>query len=137
MRATPKRIFLRAIAHAAVKRDDARMPEATEDLDLPSDLLAELARRDDNEGEWCAGTTVDALQDRECEGAGLSGARLCLGKDVAPGTERRYRELLHRGEGGPTELFHSAVEVARKRDQLFSFCGQQKSEPKCDSARCQ
>ena len=73
------------------------------------------------------GTTFDALQDRQCKGAGLAGAGLRLGKDVAPGAERRYRELLHRGEGGPAELFHSAVEVVGKRDQLFSFAGNKKA----------
>ena len=55
----------------------------------------------------------------------------------SPEMERRYRELLNGCEGGPSELLHSAVEVWGKRDQLISFAGQQKSEPKCDSARCQ
>ena len=112
------------------------MTEAAEDLDLAGDLLAELPRRYDDQCERGAGASLDALEDREGEGAGLAGAGLRLREEIATRAKRWYRELLNGCERGPTELLHSAVEIGGKRDQLISFAGQQKSEPKCDSARC-
>jgi hypothetical protein len=50
-----------------------------------------------------------------------------LGKEIAAGAERRYRELLDGREGGPAELLHSTVEIGGKRDQLISFAGNKKA----------
>src|SRR6266550_4454492 len=118
-----ERVFLRAVADAAIDGDDANIPVATEGLELLRDLLAKLARRYDDQREWRTGTSYDALEDRQREGSGLAGACLRLGKEIAARAQGRDREHLNGREGGPTELLHSTVEIGGKRDQSISFAG--------------
>ena len=136
MHSATERVFLRAVADAAIDGDDANIPVATEGLELLRDLLAKLARRYDDQGERRAGTSHDALEDRKREGAGLAGAGLRLGKEIAARAEGRDRELLNGREGGPTELLHSTVEIGGKRDQSISFAGNKKASRNVTRLAC-
>ena len=81
--AAAKGVFLRPVADAAVESDDAHAAELSQDLDLAGDLLAKLPRGYDDEGERRSGASLDALEDREREGAGLAGAGLRLREEIA------------------------------------------------------
>jgi len=100
------------------------------------DLLAELACGYDDQRERRAGAPDDALEDRQRESAGLAGAGLRLGEEVAARTEWRYRELLDGREGGPAELLHSTVEIGGKRDQSISFAGNKKASRNVTRLAC-
>ncbi len=86
--------------------------------ELGGDLRAELAGRDDHERERCRGPPVDALEDRKSEGTGLSGARLGLREEIAPGAKGRDRKVLDRREARPTEVTRRAIKVWSKSDQV-------------------
>src|ERR1700730_6353755 len=90
----------------------------SERLELRGDLRAELACRDDHEGERRRCPAIDPLEDREREGAGLSGAGLRLSEEVASGAKVGDSQVLDRREGRPTEVTRSAIKVWSKSDQV-------------------
>ena len=111
------------------------MVEAAEEGELTSDLLTKLAGGNDDKSDRRAGAPIEALQDRDREGAGLSGAGLGLGKEIATGAERWDRELLDRRERGPAELLGRAVEIGAERDQRCFLLRAIKKRAERDSAR--
>src|SRR5207237_10101162 len=85
VRAPAQSELLIAIANASVQRNDACRAMAAERLELRRDLGAELAGGHDDERERRRSAAEGPLEDRERAGAGLSGARLRLREQIAPG----------------------------------------------------
>jgi hypothetical protein len=75
---------------------------------------------------------LNELENREREGARLTGAGLRLGEQIAPGAKVRDGKVLDRREARPTEVSRRAIEVRSKRDQERGFpsLGYKKSGPR-------
>ena len=115
--ATTESELLVAVPDASIEGDDPYRAAAPEGLDFGGDLRAQLARGHDDEREGRGRAAVDALEDGQREGAGLPGAGLRLGKEVATRAQVRDRELLDGRERGPAERSCRPVEVRSKCDQ--------------------
>ena len=73
-------------------------------LDVLGDLLRELARGADDEGLNADSVRVDAFNQRDAEGQGLAGPRLCFPDDVPALHEGRnglFLDRCGRGEALP------------------------------------
>src|SRR5206468_5907566 len=103
--------LLRAVAVAAVDGGDADAAVPAKGREVARDLQAELAGGHDDEHERSACGSVHALEQRQCERAGLPGTGLRLPDDIAASAQQRDDLVLDGGELDPAKRLYGPAEV--------------------------